>query len=151
MKITVQREPSENGRTYGKLFLDGVYFCETLEDQIRETAEPVAKWKIRGQTAIPSGEYSVILSDSQHFARVLPELLRVPGYVGVRIHPGNTASQTEGCILVGKERGDLQIGAKKVNAVLQSQIAFKSLYERLVEATVIKDPITISVINPPAA
>ena len=151
MKLTVQREPSENGRTYGKLYIDGVYFCETLEDQIREIAgQPVDKWKIYGQTAIPAGEYHISFEKSPHFCTVLPLLMRVPGFSMVWIHWGNTALQTEGCILVGKSRGDLVIGAKKLNAVLQSQIAFKELFERLRAAQEINDPITINVINPTA-
>lgn len=149
MKLTLQREPSENLRTYGKLYIDGVYFCETLEDQIREvTGKPVAEWKIYGQTAIPAGTYPISFEKSPHFCTVLPLLMRVPGFSMVWIHWGNTALQTEGCILVGKTRGDLMIGAKKLNAVLQSQLAFKELFARLQGAEQAKEPISIEILNP---
>jgi hypothetical protein len=78
-----------------------IRLCWTLEDVIREVpGQPVENWKIFGETAIPSGTYQALLNFSQHFQRDLPELLNVPGYAGVRIHGGNTAVDTEGCILV---------------------------------------------------
>lgn len=103
MELEVVREPSKNGTTLGMLYADGVKECETLEDELRGTQEA----KVYGATAIPPGRYRVVLTRSPRFQKVLPELLNVPGFTGVRIHAGNSAKDTEGCILVGEERGGL--------------------------------------------
>ena len=117
MTLTLQREPSENGCTIGRLFVDGRSECWTLEDVVR----PV---KVPGQTAIPAGRYAVTITRSQRFGRMLPLLLNVPGFSGVRIHAGNTAADTEGCILVGQQRGLQSIQQSKLAlAHLQPQIA----------------------------
>lgn len=82
--------------TIGKLYIDGAYFCDTLEDTVRPKGE-----KVYGKTAIPSGMYRVKKTMSPRFKKVLPEILEVEGFSGVRIHAGNTAKDTEGCILLG--------------------------------------------------
>jgi hypothetical protein len=106
MLLTVNRYPSQNGATLGELLVDGTKECFTCEDEVREVAgEPVSKWKIKGKTAIPAGRYRVVLTMSNRFKKVLPELLNVPGFLGVRIHSGNTADDSEGCILVGEVKG----------------------------------------------
>ena len=116
MKLTLVREPSANERTFGVLFVDGVFECHTLEDVVR--AEKVA-----GVTAIPPGLYRVVVSWSPRFQKRLPLLENVPGFSGVRIHAGNSARDTEGCILPGLVRdGD---------RVLQSRTAFMRLFEKL--------------------
>lgn len=79
----------------GKLYIDGNYFCETLEDAKRDK-------KIAGETCIKSGEYSLIVTRSHRFNRELPLLQNVPEFEGVRIHAGNTPADTQGCILIGK-------------------------------------------------
>ena len=81
--------------TIGKLSIDGVYFCDTLEDLPRDV-------KIANETCIPQGKYKVILNESNRFRRIMPLLLNVPNFEGIRIHSGNTAANTSGCILVGK-------------------------------------------------
>ena len=88
--------------TIGKLYIDNQYFCDTLEDVVRKNGE-----KVYGKTAIPSGLYRVKKTFSPRFKKVLPEILEVPGFSGVRIHSGNTAADTEGCLLLGlnKEKG----------------------------------------------
>ena len=96
MKITINRIFKGAEYTIGRLALDGKYFCDTLEDRVRTNGE-----KVRGQTAIPAGNYEVILNWSPRFKRVLPMVLDVPGFSGVRIHAGNCAEDTEGCVLVG--------------------------------------------------
>lgn len=130
MKLRLIREPSKNGATLGVLFIDGVFFCFTLEDVIRDE-------KIAGQTAIPAGHYAVQLSPSPRFGRVLPELLNVPNFSGVRIHAGNRKEDTAGCILVGEQRADAWIG--------QSQVALVKLMAKLVTASAI----TIDIEQPP--
>jgi hypothetical protein len=82
--------------TIGDLLIDHKIFCHTLEDVVRLKGAP----KINGETAIPAGRYSVILTMSNRFKRIMPEILKVPGFSGIRIHGGNTAKDTEGCIIV---------------------------------------------------
>ena len=94
MKIEVIHTRQEVDATTGELYVDGKFVCYTLEDAIR-------KEKIKGVTAIPAGTYDVIINMSTRFKRLMPLLLNVPDFEGVRIHPGNTAEDTEGCIRVG--------------------------------------------------
>jgi hypothetical protein len=98
MELLVKREPSNEVCTMGKLYIDDEYFCETLEDPVRDK-------KIWGRTAIPAGRYRLRITQSARFKAPLPILVNVPNFVGVRIHAGNWARDTEGCILVGMERG----------------------------------------------
>ncbi len=105
MTLRLIREPTVDGATLGCLFIDGAFFGFTCEDAVRERpGVPVETWKIPGATAIPAGKYRVVLSQSQRFKRLLPEVLHVPGFLGVRIHRGNGPSDTEGCPLVGTGR-----------------------------------------------
>ena len=96
MKVEVKRVFKGANYTIGKLYIDGIYFCDTLEDTVRS-----AGVKIAGKTAIPAGTYRVKKTMSPRFKKVLPEILNVPNYTGVRIHAGNTAADTEGCVLLG--------------------------------------------------
>lgn len=96
MKVEIKRVFKGANYTIGKLYIDGVYFCDTLEDTVRP-----AGVKIAGKTAIPAGTYRVKKTMSPRFKKVLPEILNVPNYTGVRIHAGNTAADTEGCVLLG--------------------------------------------------
>lgn len=78
------------------------FICYTLEDCYREIdGEPVANWKIKGLTAIPRGEYEIKYTESARFGKKTLQLVDVPGFTGIRIHAGNTAKDTEGCILPG--------------------------------------------------
>lgn len=102
--------------TGGELYFDGEFQCFTLEDRVREV-------KVPRETAIPEGKYQVVLSFSNRFQKFLPEILSVPNYVGIRMHPGNTAADTEGCVLVGDTRGpDLVGNSKAAFAVLMSKL-----------------------------
>ena len=104
------------GATYtiGRLYIDGKYFCDTLEDQVRELPAYCPNTpkglncecseKVYSKTAIPSGEYKVTMEYSPRFKRVLPRLHDVPHFIGILIHPGNTAADSAGCILVGKNK-----------------------------------------------
>lgn len=95
MIVYVKRTFKGPEYTIGKLYIGTDYFCDTLEDTVR-TGE-----KIAGKTAIPAGEYHVKKTYSPRFKTQLPEILNVPNFTGVRIHSGNTAKDTEGCILLG--------------------------------------------------
>ena len=94
MKIKVDRIYKGESYTIGKMYLNGEYFCDTLEDAIR----PV---KIPNETAIPAGIYKVEVTYSPRFKRNLPLLVDVPNYTGIRIHNGSNKDHTSGCILVG--------------------------------------------------
>jgi hypothetical protein len=106
MKITVRRIHIMPAYTVGEIAIDGVKIGFTLEDTVREVpGQPVARWKVPGKTAIPAGEYIIQVNESARFKRYLPLLLNVPGFSGVRIHPGNSSANTEGCLLVGTTWG----------------------------------------------
>ena len=116
MNIVIDRKWKKGSYTIGNLYINGVLFSNTLEDKDRGltssmTLEEINKKKIYGQTAIPSGTYEVKMTYSNRFhSRAwgkkydgkIPELINVKGFGGVRIHPGNKAADTLGCILVGK-------------------------------------------------
>jgi hypothetical protein len=102
MNLLLQRLPSEEKRTHGDLYVDGQWFCYTLEDVVR----PV---KIKGETAIPAGRYRLTLEHSPRFGPNTITVHKVPDFVGVRVHGGNTENNTEGCPLVGMERTDTGI------------------------------------------
>jgi hypothetical protein len=102
MKLNLKRRESRGGATIGSLYIDGVFACYTLEDEVREIeGEPVSAWKIKGATAIPSGQYAVTLEDSARFGPDTLTVNDVPGFVAIRMHAGNTAADTEGCPLLG--------------------------------------------------
>ncbi|MCU1326654.1 MAG: hypothetical protein JWN34_2024 [Bryobacterales bacterium] len=124
MELVLQRSPSVHGFTLGALLIEGVHECWTCEDEVREVpGVPVEQWKVPGKTAIPSGRYRVIIDFSKRFSRLLPLLLCVPGFGGIRIHPGNDADDTDGCILPGSIR--LSTG------VAQSRLAFEALFRKI--------------------
>jgi hypothetical protein len=108
--------------TIGELKVDGAWECFTLEDTVRPPGV-----KVYGKTAIPPGRYRIIITWSNRFKKKLPLLLSVPNFEGVRVHSGNTAANTEGCILVGRSRsGDRMI--------LNSRAAMKPLQEKIAKA-----------------
>ena len=142
MLLEVKREPSAQGCTPGSLYVDGEFECFTLEDVVREVPEEaVDKWKVPDETAIPSGTYDVIMNRSAHFNRVLPLLVDVPGFEGVRIHSGNVAADTEGCILVGQRRTE--------TAVLDSRLAFNALFAKIKAAVARRETVCLRITNPP--
>ena len=130
MHLRVIREPSTAAATMGILLIDGVFTCWTLEDVVREV-------KIPGETAIPAGRYAVQLSLSQRFQKLLPEILTVPGFTGIRIHAGNTQADTAGCLLVGRIRA--------YDRVEESKLALMHVMVHLRRATTAGDPITITI------
>lgn len=129
MRLTLIRIANRPTYCIGKLYVDGVYFCDTLEDTDRGlddkmSEEEIKELKVYGETAIPSGIYPVTITYSNKFKKNLPLINNVKGYSGIRIHSGNTAKDTLGCILVGRN--------KEVGKVLQSRVTFNALYNMLV-------------------
>ena len=140
LNIRIDRIAKKSTYTIGKLYLNGVYFCDTLEDTDRGLYQgmPLQKikdLKIKGATAIPKGKYKVTMNVvSPRFSKratyqfcqgKLPRLLNVDGYEGVLIHIGNTAKDTEGCILVGQN--------KVVGQVINSTVTFQKLYAEMLK------------------
>ena len=152
MELELRRIARRDTYTIGRLSIDGAYFCDTCEDRDRglrqdlPTSVNQAK-KIRGQTAIPVGRYRVSLgvkspkySKKKQYAACngyLPRLINVPAFDGILIHIGNTAADSEGCILVGRN--------KKVGMVLESTTTFWQLYDRLQTADRAGEQIYITV------
>lgn len=116
MKIQIKRLYKTENSTIGEMTIDGKWECYTLEDVERDV-------KIKSETAISKGTYKVIINKSNRFKKLLPLLLNVPNFEGVRIHPGNTNHDTEGCILVGRTKSKDFIG--------QSRKAFESLFAKM--------------------
>ena len=106
MKLLLKRLHKTSNSTIGELSVDGKFECYTLEDVERES-------KIYGKTAIPKGTYEIVITMNNRFKIVLPLLLKVPNFEGVRIHAGNYAKDTEGCILLGQTRSLDFIGNSK--------------------------------------
>ena len=124
MELKVQRIAKRDTYTIGRLYIDGERFCDTLEDRVRDLTKEA---KVKGRTAIPTGRYKVVLTYSPRFKRILPLLDSVPHFTGVRIHRGNTAKDTEGCILVGYNREvgkvlDSAATEQRLMAVLQNAV-----------------------------
>jgi hypothetical protein len=131
MKLEVVRSQCGAVCTIGELLVNGEHECFTLEDVVRPPDAP----KVFGETAIPYGIYSVVITYSPHFQRDLPLLVGVPQFEGVRIHPGNTAADTEGCLLVGVGRGNATITG--------SRVAFEALYPKIKGALDMGEEVTI--------
>lgn len=151
MKIELERRWKKATYTIGRLYVDGVFFCETLEDRDRglKQTDPIATIKTRkvyGETAIPSGTYAVAMNvTSPKYAAVswywqlcqgkMPRLLAVPGFDGILIHPGNSALDSFGCILVGRNT--------KVGRLTESKATFQKLYKAMAKAVKRGEEITI--------
>jgi hypothetical protein len=131
MNIRVLRKTFTEDSTIGELTVNGQPECFTLEDKVRAV-------KIHGNTAIPAGIYEVTITFSEKFKKPLPLLLNVPNFAGIRIHSGNTAVDTEGCILVGTTKGP--------DRVNNSRVAFKALFAKI-EAALNKEKVFIEVVG----
>lgn len=139
MNLVLKRIALKDTYTIGKLYVNQKYFCDTLEDKVRDTNKDgkLDSPKIYGETAIPYGTYKVIITQSARFKRLLPLLLNVPGFEGIRIHPGNSAVDTHGCLLVGKNT--------EVGKVTNSKVIFDKLFEILTKALKDNEEITIKI------
>lgn len=142
MEILVKRIAKKSKYTIGKMYIDGQYICDTLEDADRGlnqnmSLEEIKNKKVYGETAVPTGTYKVDMNTvspkfksrtwAKPYGGKLPRLVLVPGYDGVLIHPGNKAKDTLGCILVGEN--------KAVGQVLNSQVTFKKIMSILTKGT----------------
>lgn len=120
MKLELIRQYKQETETIGALAIDDKFFCYTCEDKDRGlrsdmTVEEIKAIKVYGKTAIPTGTYEVVLSYSNRFKKLLPLIVGVKGFEGIRIHPGNFATDSEGCVLPGL--------MKSINGVTQSRAA----------------------------
>lgn len=154
MRLTLERKWPKETYTIGRLYIGNEYICNTLEDRDRglrqtDSLSSIKSRKVHGETAIPKGTYGVTLNvTSPKYAGVawywqlcqgkMPRLLTVPGFEGILIHPGNTAMDTLGCILVGKNT--------KVGKLTESKETFKALYKRLKKAADKGEEITIEIV-----
>jgi len=127
IKLTMQREKSVKDATLSKLYHNGAYICDVLEDVVREKKGlSVLSWKIKGVTAIPAGTYEIVLETSGRFGPNTMTLKNVPGYGYIRCHSGNLAIHTEGCLLFGMRAGPALISdsiknVKKVFSLLWTE------------------------------
>lgn len=143
MKMQLERVQQDADVTIGALACDGAFVCWVCEDAVREVpGQPVEAWKVPGKTAIPTGHYRIEVTMSARFKRLLPILVAVPGFEGVRIHPGNTAADTEGCLLPGRVRLGKSVG--------QSVLAFNDLFARINDAQRRRELVTIDIFKVPA-
>lgn len=131
MKLQLHRIAFRDTYTIGKLFIDGIYYCDSLEDKNRDLnkdgdlTDP-GEVKVYGKTCIPFGVYRIILNYSNRFKRIMPLLLDVPNFEGIRIHSGNTDANTSGCILVGQN--------KIIGQLINSRVTFNKLFAELKKA-----------------
>lgn len=132
MKLKLERKYKQSTYTIGCLYIDGVYFCDTLEDTVRELNS--IEDKIKHKTAILAGVYKVVVTMSPKFKRLLPLLLNVPFFEGIRIHKGNNENDTSGCIIVGENK----IKGKVINSTYYE--------EKLVELLKNEEDIEIEII-----
>ena len=107
MKLLLRRLYRKDTYIIGKLYIDGEYFCDVVEDRDRGLTQDmplseIMKIKVKHETAIPYGTYKVVLSYSPKFKRILPAVLNVPGFEGIRIHNGRDRNSSSGCLIVGK-------------------------------------------------
>lgn len=136
MKLRLVREEFTEDSTIGRLTVDGVFECYTLEDKDRKLE--AGGVKVKHETAIPRGTYTIERTYSPRFLKVLPLLVNVPQFEGIRIHPGNTKAHTSGCILLGRVR--------KPNRIEESTVAFQSLDAKIAAALARGEPVSIEVV-----
>lgn len=140
MKLTLKRIAFRQTYTIGKLYIDDNYFCDTLEDTVRDLNKDGkfdnGEEKIKGKTAIPYGTYEIKWTYSPRFKKYTPQLMNVPSFEGIRIHSGNSSTDTEGCLLLGEN--------KKVGMVLNSRATINKFYP-LIKKACSKGKVTIEI------
>lgn len=130
MKLTLKRIALRPTYTIGKLYIDDVYFCDTIEDTVRDINKNSkfdnGEKKVHSKTAIPYGTYEIKWTYSPRFKKYTPQLMNVPSFEGIRIHAGNTSADTEGCLILGEN--------KQVGKVLNSRSTINKFYPIIKEA-----------------
>jgi hypothetical protein len=134
MKLQLERQDFLPNCTIGRLFVNGLSFCDTLEDKVRDGE------KIKHETAIPYGSYEIDLTWSNRFGKVMPQLLKVPNFEGIRIHAGNTDKDTSGCVLVGERSAE-------TGKIINSRTTYERLFELLKDAHNKGEGVTIDIIT----
>lgn len=128
MELKLVRLYKKSEYTIGKMYINGEYFCDTVEDTDRGlkqsmTSKQIAVLKVYGKTAIPTGRYRVTLTYSNKFKRVLPLVNNVLGFLGIRMHNGKDANSSLGCIIVGEN--------KIKGGVINSKVTLERLMAKL--------------------
>jgi hypothetical protein len=138
MELKLTRKWLTPNSTIGELTVDGQFECFIIEDNY-----PTPWVKTPGKTAIPAGKYQVIVNMSNRFKVDMPLVLNVPQYQGIRIHPGNTAADTEGCLLPGRIR--------QTDKVLESKLAYEALFTKIKAAIAKGEKVHIEIVVEPVA
>lgn len=142
MELRLERLWPKAEYTVGRLYIDGELFCNTLEDKVADVNRngefDGTERKVPGKTAIPYGTYKIFYGWSPRFGRNLPRLLNVTAFDGILIHPGNTAEDSAGCILVGRNT--------EVGRLTQSRLYSDELNKRIDIAQRRGEPITIEIV-----
>lgn len=130
MRLTLVRRWNKKDYCIGDLYINGKWFCNVLEDVDRGlddsmSEDEIKQLKVKTQTAIPTGIYTVLLTYSPKYKKVMPLINNVKGYSGIRIHSGNSSKDTEGCLLVGKNT--------VVGRLTDSRNTFNALFKRLLQ------------------
>lgn len=140
MKLTLKRIALRPTYTIGKLYIDDIYFCDTLEDTVRDLNKngkfDNGEKKVKGETAIPYGTYEIKWTYSPRFKKYTAQLMNVPSFEGIRIHAGNNSSHTEGCLLLGEN--------KKVGMVLNSRATMEK-FDPIIKDACSKGKVTIEI------
>ena len=142
MRVKLKRIAFKDEYTIGKVYINDRYFCDALEDKDRglydwQSVEYILEKKIKHKTAIPYGMYKLLWSYSPKYKRMMPEIMGVKGFSGIRVHSGNTAEHSSGCVLLGYN--------KKVGMVLDSRKVCKK-FDDIVEGYYKKgEPMTFEI------
>jgi len=139
MKLKIVRNEGTKDFTEGKLYVNGVFECFTVEDADRKLES--GGTKVNAKTAIPKGTYDVTISMSNRFKKFLIEVLKVNGFAGIRIHSGNSSKDTEGCIIVGAVNTN-----DNDDWVGQSKIAYEALHKKVKTALSNKERVSLEVV-----
>ena len=133
MNLVLTRKWREGDATIGEIAVDGGFECYSLEDRVHDGP------KIPGQTAIPTGAYGIVLHTSAALRMEVPMLCDVPDFEWIYLHPGNTPSDTKGCILVGRGRD--------VAAITESRIAYMALFSKIKAAMLDGEAVRIEIVD----
>lgn len=142
MEIVIKRIAKKVTYTIGKLYIDGKYFCDTLEDKDRGlkdsmSVDEILKIKVKHETAIPTGTYNMDITYSPKFKKQLPLVLNVKGFEGIRFHSGNSCLDSSGCVLLGQN--------KVVGKVINSRVTCDKFNTILTGAKNKKEKITLKI------